>query len=67
MIPSYKNFDSKKYHWRADIDYRKHPEAYKVGKGEQGVLICEPYKGELVAHWRFKTTGHCNRKQYYAL
>ncbi len=28
---------------------------YKVGKGEQGVLICEPYKSELTPHWRFKT------------
>src|SRR5580765_1121057 len=28
---------------------------YRVGKGEQGVLICEPYKRELVPLWRFKT------------
>lgn len=53
--PSYLNFDRSKYHWRPDVDYRAHPEAYRVGKGEQGVLICEPYKGELVPHWRFKT------------
>lgn len=26
-----------------------------MGKGEQGVLICEPYKSELVAQWRFRT------------
>ena len=37
------------------VDYREHPELYRVGKGEQGVLICEPYKGELVPLWRFKT------------
>lgn len=53
--PSYLNFDKSKYAWKADIDYRKHPEKYYVGRGEQGVLICEPYKGELVQHWRFKT------------
>ena len=40
---------------RSDVDYREHPEEYRVGRGEQGVLICEPYKGELVPHWRFKT------------
>ena len=34
---------------------KKHPEKYRVGKGEQGVLICEPYKSEIVKHWRFKT------------
>src|ERR1700750_692123 len=47
--------DASKYHWRPDVDYRAHPELYRVGKGEQGVLICEPYKGELAPHWRFKT------------
>jgi hypothetical protein len=31
------------------------PEKYRVGKGEQGVLICEPYKSEIGRHWRFKT------------
>jgi hypothetical protein len=53
--PSYLDFDKSKNHWRPDVDYREHPEEYRVGKGEQGVLICEPYKGELVPHWRFKT------------
>jgi hypothetical protein len=53
--PSYLDFDKSKYHWRPDIDYREQPEKYRVGKDEQGVLICEPYKGELVPHWRFKT------------
>ena len=53
--PSYLNFDSDSYVWKPDIDYRKHPELYKVGKGEQGVLICQPYKNEIGPHWRFKT------------
>lgn len=53
--PSYLDFDKAGYAWRPDIDYRAQPEAYRVGKGEQGVLICEPYKSELVPHWRFKT------------
>ena len=52
---SYQNFDRSKYAWRTDVDYRTNPELYRVGKGEQGVLICEPYKGELVPLWRFKT------------
>jgi len=52
---SYLDFDKSKYHWRPDVDYREHPEEYRVGKGEQGVLICEPYKGELAPHRRFKT------------
>lgn len=37
------------------IDFRQHPEKYQVGRGEQGVLMVEPYKGEILPHWRFKT------------
>lgn len=42
------------YPWNAETNYRLHPEKYKVGKGEQGVLLCEPYKSEILPHWRFK-------------
>jgi hypothetical protein len=52
--PSYLNFDNDAYAWKPDIDYRKHPELYLVGKGEQGVLICQPYKDEIGKYWRFK-------------
>lgn len=36
-------------------DFRQHPELYRVGKGEQGVLLVEPYKSEILPHWRFRT------------
>ena len=36
------------------IDFRQHPELYRVGKGEQGVLMVEPYKSEILPYWRFK-------------
>lgn len=39
-----------------DIDFRKHPELYRVGKGEQGVLMTEPYKSEILPYWKFKDT-----------
>lgn len=38
-----------------NIDFRKNPELYRVGRGEQGVLLVEPYKSEILPHWRFKT------------
>ena len=38
-----------------DIDFRKEPERYRVGRSEQGVLQAEPYKSELLPHWRFKS------------
>ena len=37
------------------INFREHPELYQVGKGEQGVLLVEPYKSEILPYWRFKT------------
>jgi len=43
------------YPWKKEIDYREETKAYRVGKGEQGVLICQPYKDEMLPHWRFKT------------
>lgn len=52
--PSYLNFDAESYEWKPDVDYREYPELYRVGKGEQGVLICEPYKSEIGKYWRFK-------------
>lgn len=37
------------------LNLREHPELYRVGKGEQGVLLVEPYKSEILPYWRFKT------------
>ncbi len=37
------------------LDLRKQPELYRVGRGEQGVLLVEPYKSEILPYWRFKT------------
>ena len=41
--------------WNPKVNYRENPHLYKIGRGQQGVLICEPYKSEICAHWRFKT------------
>ena len=38
-----------------NLDLRQQPELYRVGKGEQGVLLVEPYKSEIIQFWRFKT------------
>jgi hypothetical protein len=37
-----------------NINFRDRPELYRVGKGEQGVLLVDPYKSEILPHWRFK-------------
>lgn len=52
--PSLPQFSIRRVSLEENIDYKKRPEKYKVGKGEQGVLICEPYKSEIGQYWRFK-------------
>ncbi len=39
----------------SNINFRKQPELYQVGKGEQGVLLVEPYKSEILPFWKFRT------------
>ena len=43
----YQNFKS--------VNFRKRPELYRIGRGEQGVFLVEPYKSELLPLWKFKT------------
>lgn len=46
-----KNGDDPEY----DVDFREHPEEYEIGRGEEGVFKIQPYKGELLPLWTFKT------------
>ena len=49
---------SRAFNYQLDFqrtDFRAHPELYRVGRGEQGVLLVQPYKSEILPHWRFKT------------
>ena len=49
---------SKAFNYHLDFDstdFRAHPELYRVGRGEQGVLLVQPYKSEILPHWRFRT------------
>jgi hypothetical protein len=62
----------KKFDYEQDfktIDFRKHPELYQVGKGEQGVLLVEPYKSEILPYWRFKDpqTARASSEKIYQL
>lgn len=37
-----------------NLDLRERPDLYAIGRGEQGVLTVEPYKSEILPHWRFR-------------
>ena len=39
----------------AHLNLRRRPDLYRIGRGEQGVLLVEPYKSEILPLWRFKT------------
>ena len=51
------------------IDFRAQPERYQIGRGEQGVLTVEPYKSEILPHWRFKNpeAAHASSEKIYTL
>lgn len=52
-----------------NVDFRNHPEKYHVGKGEQGVLMAEPYKSEILPYWKFATPSAAEKsaKKIYAM
>ena len=44
-----------------NTDFRQRLELYRIGRGEQGVLLVEPYKSEILPHWRFKTLAEAKK------
>ncbi|KAI5450603.1 hypothetical protein NCC49_002862 [Naganishia albida] len=44
-----------------DIDYRAHPELYKILRGEMNVFKTQPYSDELKVLWRFKDEATARR------
>ena len=38
-----------------NILFRPNDRRYRIGRGEQGVLLVRPYKDVICKHWRFKT------------
>lgn len=52
-----------------ELNLRATPNLYRVGIGEQGVLLVEPYKSEILPLWRFKTPTEATKssKAIFAL
>jgi hypothetical protein len=38
-----------------NIDFRRHPEKYPVGKDDAHTVMIEPYRSELMPHWKYRT------------
>jgi len=50
-----KEFDYDYNYKELDFTEEETRKMYRIGRGEQGVLLVRPYTNDICAHWRFKT------------
>ena len=50
-----KEFDYELDYKRLDFTDQENLKLYRIGRGEQGVLLVRPYTNIICNHWRFKT------------
>ena len=50
-----KEFDYELDYKNIDFKDERNRKLYRIGRGEQGVLLVRPYTDDICAHWRFKT------------
>ena len=50
-----KEFDYDLDYKRLDFTDEETRKLYRIGRGEQGVLLVRPYTNDICNHWRFKT------------
>ena len=50
-----KEFDYELDYKNIDFKDQRNRKLYRIGRGEQGVLLVRPYTNDICAHWRFKT------------
>ena len=50
-----KEFNYELDYKRLDFTDEETRKLYRIGRGEQGVLLVRPYTDDICAHWRFKT------------
>ena len=50
-----KEFDYGLDYKKLDFTNQETRKLYRIGRGEQGVLLVRPYTNDICAHWRFKT------------
>ena len=44
-----------------NITFRPNDKRYRIGRGEQGVLLVRPYTDVICKHWRFKTVKEAKK------
>ena len=48
-----KEFDYDLDYKRIDFTVKENRKLYRIGRGEQGVLLVRPYTNDICSHWRF--------------
>ena len=43
--------------------FRPNDTRYRIGRGEQGVLLVRPYTDVICKHWRFKTVKFYHKRK----
>ena len=50
-----KEFDYELDYKNIDFKDERNRKLYRIGRGEQGVLLVRPYTNDICNYWRFKT------------
>ena len=56
-----KEFDYDLDYKELDFSTKENRKLYRIGRGEQGVLLVRPYTNTICAHWRFRTPDEAVR------
>ena len=56
-----KEFDYGLDYKEIDFSLEENRQLYRIGRGEQGVLLVRPYTNIICAHWRFRTPDEAVR------
>ena len=50
-----KEFDYELNYKTLDFSLEENRKLYRIGRGEQGVLLVRPYTNDICTHWKFRT------------
>ena len=50
-----KEFDYELNYKTIDFSLEENRKLYRIGRGEQGVLLVRPYTNDICTHWKFRT------------
>ena len=64
-----KEFDYELDYKNIDFKDQRNRKLYRIGRGEQGVLLVRPYTNDICAHWRFvdETTARKSSAKIYSM